>query len=487
MPPQGNGPEEHGTAGVPADDPWPGPQDTVDGPGHGEGNDQTPLGHDELVALRSSRHVARRPRRRKRWPWVSAIVVLLAGFAAYAVYTYAWPYAQDFLISRNVSSAAAGYPDLTTSFSDGVATVAGEIGTAADAELLIEAIGGIDGVEEVEVDLTVRSETLPRSLEETIVDALADVGITTVTPIVAGSRVTLVGSAADSAMVDLASTVVVGIDGVSQVLNRVVVAADAASAVGEVLRAAGFSTVVVVVRGNLAVLTGTVDADEDALAAADLVLSLAGIEKVDNRLIVGPTTGSTLVGAPTGTPDALVSSALTDAGFDGVFVTFDGATAYLDGVVPIGVLEEGYFAFVEEVRVIVENFGEPETVVNRLRLRGNEQDLRAELKELLDATPIVFLSGSSDLTLDGERALEEAARIILSQPGLQVFIAGHTDASGSADANEQLARQRGSVVFEQLVALGVPANRLAVVSYGELFPGEGSAEADRRIEFEVGP
>ena len=418
---------------------------------------------------------------------MSAIAVLLAGFAAYAVYTYAWPYAQDFLISRNVSSAAAGYPDLTTSFSDGVATVAGEIGTAADAELLIEAIGGIDGVEEVEVDLTVRSETLPRSLEETIVDALADVGITTVTPIVAGSRVTLVGSAADSAMVDLASTVVVGIDGVSQVLNRVVVAADAASAVGEVLRAAGFSTVVVVVRGNVAVLTGTVDADEDALAAADLVLSLAGIEKVDNRLIVGPTTGSTLVGAPTGTPDALVSSALTDAGFDGVFVTFDGATAYLDGVVPIGVLEEGYFAFEEEVRVIVENFGEPETVVNRLRLRGNEQDLRAELKELLDATPIVFLSGSSDLTLDGERALEEAARIILSQPGLQVFIAGHTDASGSADANEQLARQRGSVVFEQLVALGVPANRLAVVSYGELFPGEGSAEADRRIEFEVGP
>jgi outer membrane protein OmpA-like peptidoglycan-associated protein len=155
--------------------------------------------------------------------------------------------------------------------------------------------------------------------------------------------------------------------------------------------------------------------------------------------------------------------------------------------VPFAVLEDGFFAFVDDVRAIVESFGDAQTVVNRLRLRGNEQQLRAELQELLDATPIVFLSGSSDLTVESETAIEEAAKIILSQPGLQIFIAGHTDASGSAEANEQLARQRGGVVYGQLVALGVPANRLAVVSYGELFPGEGSSAADRRIEFEVGP
>lgn len=487
MPPQVNEPEEHGKAGMPADDPWPIPHDTVDGAENGDGDDQTPLGHDELVALRSSRHVARRPRRRKRWPWVSAIVVLLVGVAAYAIYTYAWPYAQNFLISRNVSSAAAGYPALTTSFSDGIATVSGEIGTSADADLLIEAIGRVDGVDDVQVNLTVLSETSPTSLEETIVDALADAGITTVTPIVAGSRVTLVGSAADSATVDLASTVAVGVDGVSQVLNRVVVAADAASAAQEILQAAGFSTAVVVVNGNVAVLTGTVDAEEEALAAADLVLGLPGIDKVDNRLIIGPATASTQVDAPIGTPDALVSAALIDAGFDGVSVTFDGELAYLDGVVSFAVLEDGYFAFVDDVRAIVESLGDAQTVVNRLRLRGNEQQLRAELQELLDATPIVFLSGSSDLTVESETAIEEAAKIILSQPGLQVFIAGHTDASGSAEANEQLARQRGGVVYGQLVALGVPANRLAVVSYGELFPGEGSSAADRRIEFEVGP
>jgi osmotically-inducible protein OsmY len=84
--------------------------------------------------------------------------------------------------------------------------------------------------------------------------------------------------------------VAVGVDGVSQVLNRVVVAADAASAAQEILQAAGFSTTVVVVNGNVAVLTGTVDAEEEALAAADLVLGLPGIDKVDNRLIIGPGT-----------------------------------------------------------------------------------------------------------------------------------------------------------------------------------------------------
>lgn len=181
-------------------------------------------------------------------------------------------------------------------------------------------------------------------------------------------------------------------------------------------------------------------------------------------------------------------AALEAAGFSDVTVSLDGDTAYIDGVVPFEVLESGYFSYVDEVRSIITDFAPSASVVNRLRLRGNELELRAQLQALLEESPIVFLSGSSDLTIQSQEALDQAAKIILSQPGLQIFIAGHTDATGAADVNEQLARARGGAVYGYLVSVGVPANRMAVVSYGELFPGQGESSADdRRIEFEVGP
>jgi osmotically-inducible protein OsmY len=487
MPPQVEEPEENGVAGSPSDELWPTPEDSARATDANSDDEQTPLGHDELVALRSSRHVARRPRRRRRWPWVAVLVALILGAASFAAYTYGWPLLQDFLISRNVSSAAAGYPALVTSFEDGVAIVSGDIGTTADADAVISSIQRVDGVERVDASLNIAVEATD-SLEDAIIQALAGVGITSVTPLVEGSMVTLIGSVPDADSIDLASTVAVAVDGVSQVLNRVIIAADAAEAAQQILIAAGYPSVVVVIDGNVAVLSGTVAGEGDALAVAGVALELPGIEKVDNRVTVGITEETVPADGPIGSPDALVSAALIAAGYDTVSVTFDGSTAYLDGVVPFETLEGGYFAFVDGVRSIVVAEGNPEVTVNRLRLRGNETELRAELTELLDASPIVFLSGSSDLTAESQAALVEAAEIILSQPGLQIFIAGHTDASGSAADNEQLARERGEVVFGSLVALGVPANRMAVVSYGELFPGEGATAAeDRRIEFEVGP
>ena len=487
MPPQVEEPEENGTAGSSSDDPWPMPEDLARAADARSDDEQTPLGHDELVALRSSRHVARRPRRRRRWPWVTVVVALILGVASFAAYSFGWPLLQDFLITRNVSSAVAGYPALVTSFEDGVAVVSGDIGTTADADAVIASIERVDGVDRVDASLNIAAEAID-SLEVAVIHALAGVGITTVTPLVDGSMITLIGSVPDSDSIDLASTVAVAVDGVSQVLNRVIIAADAAQAAQEILIAAGYPSVVVVIDGNVAVLSGTVAGEDEAMAAAGVALGLPGIEKVDNRVTVGITEETVPTDGPIGSPDALVSAALIAAGYDTVSVTFDGSTAYLDGVVPFETLEGGYFAFVDGVRSIVVAEGNAEVTVNRLRLRGNEIELRTELTELLDASPIVFLSGSSDLTAESQAALVEAAEIILSQPGLQIFIAGHTDASGSAANNEQLARARGEVVYGTLVALGVPANRMAVVSYGELFPGEGATSAeDRRIEFEVGP
>ncbi len=485
MPPQVNGQDDHGTAGIPADDPWPAPEEGA-GDAEDRPDDSVPLGHDDLVALRSSRQVARRPRRRRRWPWVALLIVVLLAGASYAFLIYGMPYVENFLVERELERAVAGYPGLTTDYSDGTAVLTGSVATQADVDLLVASVEEIDRVDQVITNLTVTAQVAD-PIGIAVRQALDSAGLTGITPIVDGSRVTLTGTVADESDIDTASSLVVEVAGVSQVLNRVVVGSDVTEAARQAVEAAGFTAVSVNVNGNVAVLSGTVGSDDEVLQVADLVLSLDGIDKVDNRVTVGDIISVPPPNVPIGEVDAAVSAALADAGFDNVFVSFDGSVAYIDGVVPFEVLEDGYFSYVDEIRAIVQTVGGAESMVNRLRLRGNENELRAQLQALLDEQPVVFLSGSSDLTIESQEALDRAAEIILSQPGLTVFIAGHTDASGSAESNEQLARARGTAVYGYLVSVGVPANRMAVVSYGELFPGEGASADDRRIEFEVGP
>jgi outer membrane protein OmpA-like peptidoglycan-associated protein/osmotically-inducible protein OsmY len=490
MPPQANGPEQDKRPGLTAEDPWPVPDDSnVPDTADESEDDQHPMGHDELVALRSSRHVARRPRRRRRWPWVALLITILIGAAGFAFYLFGWPAVQDFLVERNITSATAGYPALNTSFSDGIVSVSGEIATAADAEAVLAALQAVDGVDEVRSQMIVAAGSAGVDpLAAAVSDALAAAGLTGVTPLVDGSTVTLIGAVENADTIGIASEIAIGVDGVSQVLNRVVVAAEAASGAQQVLEAAGYPGVTVALSGNVAVLTGSVTSDAEALNAATVVMGLPGIEKVDNRLVVGTAPSPVTTNPPPSPANTTLVAALEAAGFSDVTVSLDGDTAYIDGVVPFEVLESGYFSYVDEVRSIITDFAPSASVVNRLRLRGNELELRAQLQALLEESPIVFLSGSSDLTIQSQEALDQAAKIILSQPGLQIFIAGHTDATGAADVNEQLARARGGAVYGYLVSVGVPANRMAVVSYGELFPGQGESSADdRRIEFEVGP
>ena len=373
MPPQANGPEEDTREEIAGEDPWPVP-DNQNGsnPAADPEDDQHPMGHDELVALRSSRHVARRPRRRRRWPWVALLVTIMIGAAGFALYLFGWPAVQDFLVERNITSATAGYPSLNTSFSDGIVSVSGEIATAADADAVIAALQAVDGVDEVRSQMMVASGGSGADpLAAAVSDALAEAGLTAVTPIVDGSTVTLIGAVESADTINTASEVAIGVDGVSQVLNRVVVASDAASAAQQVLEAAGYPGVSVAVAGNVAVLTGSVTSDSEALNAATVIMSLPGVEKVDNRLVVGTPSPTATTTPPPSPANTTLAAALEAAGFNDVSVALDGDIAYVDGVVPFEVLEAGYFSYVDQVRSIVTDFAPSATMDNRHRLRGN--------------------------------------------------------------------------------------------------------------------
>lgn len=177
-----------------------------------------------------------------------------------------------------------------------------------------------------------------------------------------------------------------------------------------------------------------------------------------------------------------MEKALVEAGYSTLAVTVEDGVVYLDGSIPLDRLEQGFFSYVAGA---VEALAAPDgvEVKSRVRLKGDAAGLRLQIQQLVESRPIVFDEGGLELGEDSLPALDQIAAAINAQPGLTVLIAGHTDAAGSTGQNEQIGRARALVVFEYLVSRGVAPNRLAVISYGELFPG--GETASRRIEFEV--
>ena len=86
--------------------------------------------------------------------------------------------------------------------------------------------------------------------------------------------------------------------------------------------------------------------------------------------------------------------------------------------------------------------------------------------------------------------LNEFAAMLQATPGAQLSITGHTDASGTAARNQQLALARAVRLRELLVASGAPASSIVVSSAGNSTPlatnatPEGRA-LNRRVEVEV--
>lgn len=78
--------------------------------------------------------------------------------------------------------------------------------------------------------------------------------------------------------------------------------------------------------------------------------------------------------------------------------------------------------------------------------------------------------------------------LIKKQPNARILIEGHCDERGSDEYNLALGEKRARATRDYLVTLGVAANRLSVISYGEekpLEPGqsEESWAKNRRAEF----
>jgi peptidoglycan-associated lipoprotein len=98
----------------------------------------------------------------------------------------------------------------------------------------------------------------------------------------------------------------------------------------------------------------------------------------------------------------------------------------------------------------------------------------------------------NQFTLDepARATLEQNAAYLRKNSGLRVAIEGHCDERGSDEFNLALGERRAMTARNYLVSLGIAAERLSVISYGEEQPLVAAANEEgwaknRRAEFKV--
>ena len=77
---------------------------------------------------------------------------------------------------------------------------------------------------------------------------------------------------------------------------------------------------------------------------------------------------------------------------------------------------------------------------------------------------------SSELDPAGLETVRRNAEVWRQQPELRVEIEGHCDERGTSEYNLALGARRGRAVRDALLGLGVGADKLSTVSYGEELP-----------------
>ncbi len=94
---------------------------------------------------------------------------------------------------------------------------------------------------------------------------------------------------------------------------------------------------------------------------------------------------------------------------------------------------------------------------------------------------VYFESGSAAVGEDGQAAIANAARTLSAGLAARIALSGFVDASGSADANAELAKQRAFAVRDALVAAGVPGDAIELRKPQQI-TAAGAADEARRVE-----
>lgn len=121
-------------------------------------------------------------------------------------------------------------------------------------------------------------------------------------------------------------------------------------------------------------------------------------------------------------------------------------------------------------------------------LRVTESSAPAASSEEGKLTAVYFDYDSYVLSEESRKDLARNAQWLKNHPEAKLTIEGHADERGSDEYNMALGEKRAQMAREYLEGLGISAERLITISYGEEKPAvQGSDESawskNRRAEF----
>lgn len=101
---------------------------------------------------------------------------------------------------------------------------------------------------------------------------------------------------------------------------------------------------------------------------------------------------------------------------------------------------------------------------------------------------ITFDVNKSDIKSESMNEINRIKSLMDQNPELKYEVQGHTDSTGSPDANQKLSEKRAQAIVDKLVELGIDRSRLTAVGKGQFAPiadnstEEGRAK-NRRVVF----
>lgn len=103
---------------------------------------------------------------------------------------------------------------------------------------------------------------------------------------------------------------------------------------------------------------------------------------------------------------------------------------------------------------------------------------------------VYFDFDKSSIRDDAKSALQSSAKWLSSNPKAKIKIEGHCDERGTNEYNIALGEKRAEAAKKYLISLGVKADRLSTISYGEEKPqckeqNEDCWQKNRRAHFTV--
>ena len=104
--------------------------------------------------------------------------------------------------------------------------------------------------------------------------------------------------------------------------------------------------------------------------------------------------------------------------------------------------------------------------------------------------PAYFPLDSAELDDDGRAVVTANAAVMRKYPTWMITVEGHCDERGTAEYNLALGERRAVAVKTYLLSLGIPGDRVRIVSYGKEFPfdpghDERAWASNRRAHFVI--